>query len=160
MTITVERLSSEMLSSWDSYVEQSGSATFFHLAGWKEVLERAFGYKTHFLFARKNGVIVGVLPLAQVNSVLFGSSLASLPFCVYGGIVSDHEDVVQALRREACNLADAVAPSLTLCSRGLMRQPLHPTTFATEVWARRAWSVGESPQGALHEDGERRPNAA
>jgi FemAB-related protein (PEP-CTERM system-associated) len=32
-----------------------------------------------------------VLPLAEIKSRLFGHSLASLPFCVYGGIVGDRE---------------------------------------------------------------------
>ena len=31
------------------------------------------------------GAIVGVLPLAEVRSQLFGHSLVSTPFCVYGG---------------------------------------------------------------------------
>jgi FemAB-related protein (PEP-CTERM system-associated) len=41
-----------------------------------------------------------------VKSLLFGNALSSLPFCVYGGVVADNEEVAQVLRREACRLAD------------------------------------------------------
>jgi FemAB-related protein (PEP-CTERM system-associated) len=86
-------------------VQTAQHATFFHRAGWKTVLERAFGHSTYFLYAEESGKIVGVLPLAQIKSVLFGNSLSSLPFCVYGGIVADNELAASALRAEACKLA-------------------------------------------------------
>ena len=35
------------------------------------------------------GRIVGVLPLAHVNSWLFGNALVSLPFAVYGGVAAE-----------------------------------------------------------------------
>ena len=69
-------------------------------------MQRAFGHKTQFLYAEQNGDIVGILPLAEVKSLLFGHSLSSLPFCVYGGIVAETEDAAAALRKAACELAD------------------------------------------------------
>jgi len=93
------------MERWDSYVQATESATFFHRAGWKTVLEQAFGHATYFLYAEEAGGIVGILPLARVKSLLFGNSLSSLPFCVYGGIVADNEGVAQALREKACELA-------------------------------------------------------
>ena len=80
-------------------------ATFFHRAGWKDVIERAFGHKTWFLYAEHAGRIEGVLPLARVKSMLFGDSLVSLPFCVYGGIAASTEAARQALHRQAQVLA-------------------------------------------------------
>lgn len=106
MTLTVQTLGEATVNRWDEYVQRAEGATFFHRAGWKEVLERAFGHKTHFLCACDGEVIVGILPLAQVKSLLFGNALSSLPFCVYGGVVADNEEVAQVLRREACRLAD------------------------------------------------------
>jgi len=41
--------------------------------------------RTHYLVAERGSEIVGVLPLAEVKSRLFGHALTSLPFCVYGG---------------------------------------------------------------------------
>lgn len=90
---------------WDSFVEHCPEATFFHRSGWKAVLERAFGHRTHYLYAEKNGEIQGLLPLAQVKSLLFGNSLSSLPFCVYGGIIANNDEARTALRKAACELA-------------------------------------------------------
>ena len=106
MTLTVETLNTQDVERWDNYVNSAPGATFFHRAGWKTVLESAFGHSTHFLYAQDDGNIVGVLPLAQIKSVLFGNSLSSLPFCVYGGIVADSEQVAAVLREEACRLAE------------------------------------------------------
>jgi FemAB-related protein (PEP-CTERM system-associated) len=106
VTLQVCMLDASSKSSWDDYVEHADGATFFHRAGWKEVLERAFGHKTFFLYTQEGGKITGVLPLAYVRSLLFGNSLSSLPFCVYGGIVADSAEASAALRQEACRLAD------------------------------------------------------
>ncbi|MCB1689021.1 MAG: FemAB family PEP-CTERM system-associated protein [Halioglobus sp.] len=106
MTLTVEKLDEKSMERWDAYVNKAPNATFFHLAGWKTVLERAFGHSTYFLYALEGDEIVGVLPLAQIKSALFGNTLSSLPFCVYGGIVADNEQAAAALREEACRLAE------------------------------------------------------
>jgi FemAB-related protein (PEP-CTERM system-associated) len=90
---------------WDGFVRGCPAATFFHRAGWQRVLQRSFGHRTHFLFAERRGEISGVLPLAHVKSWLFGSSLASLPFAVYGGVAAADDESAQALEREADRLA-------------------------------------------------------
>jgi FemAB-related protein (PEP-CTERM system-associated) len=49
---------------------------------------------------------VGVLPLAEVKSLVFGHTLVSLPFCVYGGIAARNERAWHALDAAACALAE------------------------------------------------------
>lgn len=73
---------------WDAFVHGCAEATFFHRAGWQQVIEQAFGHRTWFYLAEQDGQIVGVLPLAQIKSRLFGHALISLPFCVYGGVAA------------------------------------------------------------------------
>lgn len=90
---------------WDEFVFTCADATFFHRAGWKTVIERAFGHRTHFLYAESGGCIEGVLPLAEVKSFLFGHTLVSLPFCVYGGIAAISERARLALDTAAQALA-------------------------------------------------------
>lgn len=94
------------MGRWDDYVAVSPESTFFHLSGWKTVLEKAFGHKTYFLYAESDGKIIGILPLAQVKSLLFGNTLVSTPFCVYGGIVADTQEAANQLRVRACELAN------------------------------------------------------
>ena len=98
-------LSQQDAARWDAYVMAHPDATFFHRAGWKAVIEQAFGHRTHFLFAQRDGEIVGVLPLAQIKSRLFGHSLSSLPFCAYGGIVANDTQAFNALDHAAQTLA-------------------------------------------------------
>lgn len=93
-------------AAWDAFVDQHPSATFFHCWGWREVIARAFKHRTHYLVAEQTGRIVGILPLVRVRSRLFGDSLTSLPFAVYGGPVGLSDDIEQGLVTHACDLAD------------------------------------------------------
>lgn len=105
LQINVREMTRDDAQAWDAFVFACPSATFFHRAGWNEVIRRTFGHRTHFLLAEENGVIQGVLPLAEIDSRLFGHSLSSLPFCVYGGILARTEDARLALDQAAQNLA-------------------------------------------------------
>ena len=42
-------------AEWDGFVDESPTGTFFHLFGWRDVLEAAFGFRTHYLAARRDG---------------------------------------------------------------------------------------------------------
>ncbi|MFO7954972.1 FemAB family XrtA/PEP-CTERM system-associated protein [Thioalkalivibrio sp.] len=108
---------------WDAFVDQHPEATFFHRAGWATVMQRAFGHSAHYLLVETGGVIRGVLPLVRVRSRLFGDSLASIPFGVYGGIVADSPAASEALDHAACSLADELQVDY-LEYRNL--QPQHP----------------------------------
>ncbi|MEP6657139.1 MAG: FemAB family XrtA/PEP-CTERM system-associated protein [Betaproteobacteria bacterium] len=90
---------------WDRFVMQCPDATFFHRAGWQDVISRVFGHRTYFLYAVSAGAIVGVLPLAHVNSRLFGNALVSLPFAVYGGVAAETPGARTALDTAAQELA-------------------------------------------------------
>jgi len=104
--IKIKLLDESSASRWDAYVDEADEATFFHKAGWQEVLHRAFGHRSHYIYAEQNGAVVGVLPLAEVKSWLFGHSLVSTPFCVYGGPVGYSQAVIDSLIEYACQLAD------------------------------------------------------
>jgi FemAB-related protein (PEP-CTERM system-associated) len=86
---------------WDAYVAGCPAATFFHRAGWQQVIKDVFGHRTYFLYAQRGERIEGVLPLARVKSFLFGDALASLPFAVYGGVAADGDEAATALEDEA-----------------------------------------------------------
>jgi FemAB-related protein (PEP-CTERM system-associated) len=93
-------------AAWDAFVQQCPDATFFHRAGWQEVIRRVFRHETHFLYTRDaGGAIDAVLPLAHVKSMLFGNALVSLPFAVYGGVAATNESAAATLEQEAQRLA-------------------------------------------------------
>ncbi|HJV24483.1 MAG TPA: FemAB family XrtA/PEP-CTERM system-associated protein [Aromatoleum sp.] len=92
-SVVVKQLSAEGRERWDAFVRACPEGTFFHLSAWEGIVREVFGHRTFFLFAERAGEIIGVLPLAEVRSRLFGHALTSLPFCVYGGIAGSAEAV-------------------------------------------------------------------
>jgi len=94
---------------WDEFVLAHASGTFFHLSGWKRVIERAFGHRTYYLIAERGQTVTGVLPLTHVKSLLFGSSLISNAFSVHGGPIAEDAKSLRKLEAEALRLMDAIA---------------------------------------------------
>lgn len=90
---------------WDDFVLACPQATFFHRSGWQRVIASVFGHRCYFLYAERDGVIEGVLPLAEIKSRLFGHSLTSLPFAVYGGVAALNDEAAAALEAEAEKIA-------------------------------------------------------
>ncbi|RFP19498.1 MULTISPECIES: FemAB family XrtA/PEP-CTERM system-associated protein [unclassified Duganella] len=105
MQWSVGQMGTQDHARWDAFVQRCPDATFFHRAGWQQVIETAFGHPTWYLYAESAGQIQAVLPLAQVNSRLFGNTLCSLPFCVYGGVAALEEGAAAAVDQAAQQLA-------------------------------------------------------
>jgi FemAB-related protein (PEP-CTERM system-associated) len=91
--------------AWERFVFACPEATFFHRIGWREVFTDVFRHRTHYLVAERGGELVGALPLVEIRSRLFGHSLSSLPFAVYGGVAAADPDAVGALHSAAAVLA-------------------------------------------------------
>ncbi len=105
LSVEVRALQVQDAARWDEFVFACPDATFFHREGWKSVIERAFGHRTHYLLAERAGAIVGVLPLTEIKSRLFGHALISNVFCVYGGIAAGDDMARAALDAAAQKLA-------------------------------------------------------
>ena len=108
---TVKRLlpgDAATAARWDAFVMACPQATFFHRAGWQKIVHEVFRHDCYFLYAEVEGAIQGVLPLGHVNSWLFGNSLTSLPFAVYGGVAALNEQAAQALELEAQTIAKSL----------------------------------------------------
>lgn len=91
---------------WNEYVQKHDYSTFCHLYGWKNVIEKSFGYKSYYVLAENNIGITGILPLVVIRSKIFGSYLVSMPFVDYGGILSDNQEISDILLREAEMIAN------------------------------------------------------
>ena len=101
MSIKLRTLDAASAPAWDAFVASVPDGTFFHRAPWAEVIETAFGHRPHYTLAEQDGAIVGVMPLVQVRTLLFGHTLASVPFCVYGGPLAVDAGVRAALEAHA-----------------------------------------------------------
>jgi FemAB-related protein (PEP-CTERM system-associated) len=83
--LVVRALTADRIAAWDDFAARCSEATFFHRAGWQRVIAESFGHRTHYLYAERDGEIRGILPLVHIASRLFGNSLVSSAFGVYGG---------------------------------------------------------------------------
>ena len=104
--VRVATLDAAAVGPWDAFVAEARGATFFHRAGWKAVIESAFGHTCYFFYAQRRGNIVGVLPLVHIKTLLFGNRLISTGFTVSGGPVAVDDEAYAALDSQADALAE------------------------------------------------------
>ncbi|MDV7102896.1 FemAB family PEP-CTERM system-associated protein [Vibrio sp. TH_r3] len=102
--LKIRKITDQDFANWDKYVDSHVQGSFFHLTGWIEIARSVFGHKHHYLVAESNHGIVGVLPLIEQKSLIFGHALVSTPFCVYGGVVADNDEIRIALEQQAYQL--------------------------------------------------------
>lgn len=113
----VHTLHPDLERAWMAFVERSPEAGVFHMRGWKQVFERTYDHRMHYLLAEEDGDVRGVLPLMIVRSRLFGTYVTSLP----GGICATSTDAGNALvasAREVAARVDADYLLLRDCRRG------------------------------------------
>jgi FemAB-related protein (PEP-CTERM system-associated) len=133
MRLTVRTATADDAAAWDNYVLAAPKATFFHRFGWRRVIDEALRQPCHFLLAEREGRIEGVLPLGEIKSALFGHTLISMPFSVYGGIVADSEEATRALDQAAQALAEKLGVGhLEYRDRDA---PAHPEWPGTDLYA-------------------------
>ncbi|MGB8275225.1 MAG: FemAB family XrtA/PEP-CTERM system-associated protein [Alphaproteobacteria bacterium] len=106
MSVTIREIDGDGTDRWDEFVRACPEGTFFHLSGWKSVIERSFGHRAYFLSAESGGGIAGVLPLVHVRGRFFSNALISSAFCIYGGTLALDDSAGRALDEAACALAD------------------------------------------------------
>ena len=104
-TPTVRAYSSDDATRWEDFVTRCPAATFFHRIGWRSIMQDVLRHRAWYLLAERGGTIVGVLPLAEVKSVLFGHALVSLPFAAYCGVATTDPVAGESLTQEAVALA-------------------------------------------------------
>lgn len=94
-------------AEWDAFVAGQPGASGYHLWRWRHVFERGMRHETHYLVARRDRRIAGILPLVVIRSVLFGRFMVSLPFVNYGGVLAREPEAARNLVDAAVRLAQA-----------------------------------------------------
>lgn len=85
-------VSPEPPPDWDLFVSSTDGGTFCHLGAWRAIMADVLGHETLYVAARDGvGALLGVLPLVEVRSHLFGHHLVSVPFLNYGGPIGTPE---------------------------------------------------------------------
>jgi len=86
---------------WDAWVRGHADGTFFHLSGWRKVVEDVFRHRAYYLVAERGRRWEGILPLFFTKSPFLGNNLVSIPYAVYGGMLVENQAAAAALRAHA-----------------------------------------------------------
>ena len=105
MSIVISKLKPSDHADWDDYVCKTQSS-IYHDLRWSQLIKKVFGHDSHYFMARDNEKVVGILPLIQLKSLLFGNFMVSMPYFNYGGIVADTDEITMSLFRAAHELSD------------------------------------------------------
>ena len=65
-TCVVKRLASGDERRWDEFVQSSEDGTFYHLSGWRSLIETNLRHSAYYLYCERDGEIEAVLPLVHV----------------------------------------------------------------------------------------------
>jgi serine/alanine adding enzyme len=90
---------------WDAFVESHPDSSFFHKFAWKQIIEKSYGFKAQFIYAKNNKGIQGILPLFEIRQIT-GKKLLSIPFSTEAGILYNNEEVKKELLNRARKLTD------------------------------------------------------
>jgi FemAB-related protein (PEP-CTERM system-associated) len=104
MTIIREALVKDW-QVWNDYVNQHALSSPYHLYGWGQAVQAAYGFKPIYLIALKDGVITGVLPAIIFSIPLKGQHICSLPYCDVGSFLTDNVDITELLLKHLNDFA-------------------------------------------------------
>lgn len=81
----------------EKYLDGHPGSTPYHRPCVLRAVRTSLDHETAYLVAKIKRSVVGVLPLVQLNSPLFGSYCVSMPFFNYGGVLADSQVVANKL---------------------------------------------------------------
>lgn len=107
MSFDIKLLKEKDTKNWDNFVKSNNDTTFYHQIGWKNVIERTYGHKPYYLFAKNDtDEIIGILPMFLIKSLFFGKRLISIPFTSYGGLCCGNDYIGKAMLDEIKYIGD------------------------------------------------------
>src|SRR3954451_7136346 len=92
-----ERTYRARLPLWADFARASGCSHLSYDPAWLSVLEQGLGHVPYVLEAEEDGEIKAILPLALVQSSIFGKFLVSMPYLNYGGVISQAPEAAHHL---------------------------------------------------------------
>lgn len=90
------------LAAVEAYLAKHPAASVWHRPGVCRFIEDTCGNSARYLCAFDDtDNVVGLLPVVQLNSHLFGNFLVAMPYFNYGGVLADNRQVALTLISEA-----------------------------------------------------------
>ena len=117
---------------WDSYVDNHADAAIYHRSEWRQIVTETFGKQTFYLSVLDDsGDMRGIFPLVRLKSRIFGDNLVSLPYCNYGGPLSDSPAIGAILMDEAVRLGTRLGAN-SIESRNFLKTQANKWTGRTD----------------------------
>ena len=76
----IELLKKESENQYSAFIDEHPGSSIYHTLEWRHVIQDTYGYRPSYIVARDDNSIIGVLPLFEVNSIINGRRLVSIPF--------------------------------------------------------------------------------
>jgi hypothetical protein len=102
---------------WDRFAASHEQAVAYHLGGWSQILEEAYGFRPHYLAVEEAGELHGILPLAGRRRPISRSRMRSLPVVPCAGPISRSPQATGELLQAADRLAAEHGALLVIDSR-------------------------------------------
>ncbi len=129
----------ERLAALTAFALADRPAPLSRHPAWLTVLRDGLGHEVYALEATACGEPCGFLPLALVDSFLFGRYIVSLPYLNSNGVVAHSSDVAASLVSRAVQLADELgAKHLELRHETPVEHPALDSTLTSKVHMRLA----------------------
>jgi len=97
MSLQIRPISAADSAHWNQYVKTHPKATPYHNHAWIKSIEQAYGHEDVSQVATIDGKVVGILPVIKMRIPLHGHFYCSLPYCDIGHILSNNEEITDAL---------------------------------------------------------------
>ena len=72
-------------AGWDDFVSSHARRKIYHLSRWNSIITKTFNHSVFYITLHEKDKIVGVLPVTDFKSMLFGHLAVSQPYVNYGG---------------------------------------------------------------------------
>ncbi len=134
--LTVRIAGPEDSEAWDRFVNDHPEGRYCHLWGYRQALDKAYGYRCVYRMFQVGGSLIGVFP--SIKRRRRRGWLISQPFNEYGGpltqrlSIDQHRDLtrllVMAAQEEGCSAIEVrggIGCEQIAADAGWVRQPLH-----------------------------------
>lgn len=103
--MTIIECDASWRARWDAFAEACPHASLYHLWAWTDVNAEELGHRTFALAAVDGDTLLGIYPIVQVKSRLFGNIGCSMPFVNFGGPAAHDPALDEALLAEGARVA-------------------------------------------------------
>lgn len=103
---------------WNDFVGKETLGGIYHLFEWQTILQAGYNIEPFFLMAVQDGCTCGVLPLVKAPLFNGKSTLISLPYCDFSGVLAHHDKTAYTLIDKAKELAERMRCSLVIRQKG------------------------------------------